>query len=113
MRARSVQVHLFLLPTRYISALKKQAAGSLAVHGLLSALTAAATRTPRARPGAPADPGAALAAAAALLNLLREPAAAQRLLDGRDRVAALVAGVQVDQAHPNSCIRCCDLPKSG
>ena len=75
-----------------------QAAGSLVVHGLLSALTAAATCAPRARPGMPADPGAALAAAAALLNLLKEPAAAQRLMDGRDRVAALVAGVQVGPA---------------
>ena len=90
---------LALLRTGYMSVLNKQAAGSLAVHGLLSALTSAATRAPRARPGAPpADPGAALAAAAALLNLLREPAAAQRLLDGRDRVAALIAGVQVGRA---------------
>lgn len=62
--------------------------------GVVGALTALATRGLGAPAAAQADPGAALAAASALLNLLKEPAAAQRLARNELGMSGLVAGLQ-------------------
>ena len=62
--------------------------------GVVGALTAVATRGLGAPASPQTDPGAALAAASALLNLLKEPAAAQRLAHNEVGVAGLVVGLQ-------------------